>query len=169
MAFTTHFAERVRGYLADPGRWRALPGEVRGWLATQQARSTLPAADQLLIETFPRRGREFLVVYAFVGWNAHQTLGMLLTRRMERHGLRPLGFNASDYMLAIWSLEPAPRPRGAVRCRHPGRGARALDGGLEPAEAHVQERRRGFRADRAAPSRAREERPPAHGQLRPDL
>jgi ATP-dependent Lhr-like helicase len=50
------------------------------------------------------------VVYAFAGWNAHQTLGMLLTRRMERQGLRPLGFNASDYMLAIWSLEPVPDP-----------------------------------------------------------
>ena len=58
-----------------------------------------------MIETFPRRGREFLVVYAFVGWNAHQTLGMLLTRRMERFGLKPLGFNASDYMLAIATAE----------------------------------------------------------------
>jgi ATP-dependent Lhr-like helicase len=110
MAFTTHLAERVRGYLADPRRWRALPGEIREWLDMQQARSVLPEPDQLLIETFPRRGREFLVAYAFAGWNAHQTLGMLLTRRMERQGLRPLGFNANDYMLAIWSLEPAPDP-----------------------------------------------------------
>jgi ATP-dependent Lhr-like helicase len=110
MAFTTHLAERVRGYLADPARWRGLPAEVLEWLRMQQARSVLPARDELLIETFPRRGREFLVVYAFAGWNAHQTLGMLLTRRMERLGLRPLGFNASDYMLAIWSLEPVPEP-----------------------------------------------------------
>jgi ATP-dependent Lhr-like helicase len=35
---------------------------------------------------------------------------MLLTRRMERFGLKPLGFNASDYMLAIWSLEPVTDP-----------------------------------------------------------
>ncbi|HEX6111066.1 MAG TPA: ligase-associated DNA damage response DEXH box helicase, partial [Geminicoccaceae bacterium] len=110
MAFTTHLADRVRGYLADPGRWRALPGEVEEWLDIQRARSILPDPDQLLIETFPRRGREFLVVYAFAGWNAHQTLGMLLTRRMERQGLRPLGFSASDYMLAVWSLKAAPGP-----------------------------------------------------------
>jgi len=110
MAFTTHLAERVRGYLAAPARWRGLPAEVLEWLRVQQARSMLPASDELLIETFPRRGREFLVIYAFAGWNAHQTLGMLLTRRMERQGLRPLGFNASDYMLAIWSLEPVPEP-----------------------------------------------------------
>jgi ATP-dependent Lhr-like helicase len=70
----------------------------------------MPKADELLIETFPRRGREFLVVYSFVGWNAHQTLGMLLTRRMERLGLKPMGFNASDYMVAIWGLEPVPDP-----------------------------------------------------------
>jgi ATP-dependent Lhr-like helicase len=32
---------------------------------------------------------------------------MLLTRRMERLGLRPLGFVASDYVLAVWSLRAA--------------------------------------------------------------
>jgi len=31
---------------------------------------------------------------------------MLLTKRMERAGLRPLGFVASDYVLAVWSVEP---------------------------------------------------------------
>jgi ATP-dependent Lhr-like helicase len=66
----------------------------------------LPAPDELLVETFPRRGRHFLVAYAFAGRNAHQTLGMLLTRRMERRGLRPLGFSASDYCLAVWGLAP---------------------------------------------------------------
>jgi ATP-dependent helicase Lhr and Lhr-like helicase len=110
MAFTTHLSARVRGYLADPARWQGLPEEVLEWLRLQRARSVLPAADQLLVETFPRRGRHFMVSYAFVGWNAHQTLGMLLTRRMERFGLKPLGFNASDYMLAIWSLEPVADP-----------------------------------------------------------
>jgi ATP-dependent Lhr-like helicase len=110
MPFTTHLSDRVRGYLSDPQRWRDLPGDVLEWLQLQQARSILPKAGELLIETFPRRSREFLVVYAFVGWNGHQTLGMLLTRRMERMGLKPLGFNASDYMLAIWGLEPVLDP-----------------------------------------------------------
>ena len=110
MAFTTHLAARVRGYLAEPERWQGLPKAVLDWLRLQQERSVLPRADQLLVETFPRRGRHFMVSYAFVGWNAHQTLGMLLTRRMERLGLKPLGFNASDYMLAIWSLEPVSDP-----------------------------------------------------------
>jgi ATP-dependent Lhr-like helicase len=51
-----------------------------------------------------------MVVYAFVGWNGHQTLAMLLTRRMERLGLKPIGFNASDYILCIWGLEPVADP-----------------------------------------------------------
>jgi ATP-dependent Lhr-like helicase len=110
MAFTTHLSDRVRGYLADPARWQGLPADVLEWLELQRARSVMPAADELLIETFPRAGREYLVIYSFAGWNAHQTLGMLLTRRMERRGLKPLGFNASDYMVAIWGLTPVPDP-----------------------------------------------------------
>jgi ATP-dependent helicase Lhr and Lhr-like helicase len=110
MAFTTHLAARVRGYLAEPERWQGLPDEVVQWLRLQGGRSVLPGADQLLVETFPRRARHYMVSYAFVGWNAHQTLGMLLTRRMERLGLKPLGFSASDYMLAIWSLAPVTDP-----------------------------------------------------------
>jgi ATP-dependent Lhr-like helicase len=110
MAFTTHLSDRVRGYLAEPARWQGLPAVVLEWLELQRARSVMPGSDELLIETFPRAGREYLVVYSFVGWNAHQTLGMLLTRRMERLGLKPLGFNASDYMVAIWGLAPVPDP-----------------------------------------------------------
>src|SRR5207302_1985192 len=33
-----------------------------------------------------------------------QTLGMLLTRRLERARLRPLGFMANEYALAVWGL-----------------------------------------------------------------
>ncbi len=54
----------------------------------------------------PAAARHYLVAYCFAGRNAHQTLGMLLTRRMERRGLRPLGFVASDYCIATWGAEP---------------------------------------------------------------
>ncbi len=69
----------------------------------QEQRSELPGPDDLLVETFPRNGRWFLVAYCFEGRNAHQTLGMLLTRRMERFGYAPLGFVATDYVIATWS------------------------------------------------------------------
>ena len=107
LPLTTHLAQRVRSMLCEPDRWRSMPTPVYEWLQLQRERSVLPDATGLLVETFPRGGREFLVAYCFEGRNAHQTLGMLLTRRMERAGLAPLGFVATDYVLAVWSLRPA--------------------------------------------------------------
>ncbi len=107
LPLTTHLAHRVRALLADPATWSDLPQPVREWLDLQRARSSFPDRDGLLVETFPRAGREFLVAYTFEGRNAHQTLGMLLTRRMERAGLSPLGFVATDYVLAVWSRRQA--------------------------------------------------------------
>ena len=101
---STHLARRVRGMLADPHTWKGLPTPVAEWLGLQQAASALPGIEDVLIETFPRRSRHFLVAYPFEGRLAHQTLGMLLTRRLERAGARPLGFVANDYGLALWGL-----------------------------------------------------------------
>ena len=100
---TTNLAARVRAMLHDPASWAAFPEQVRDWLALQQERSTLPGPNDLLVEVFPRNGRWYTVAYCFEGRNAHQTLGMLLTRRMERAGTAPLGFVATDYVIAVWS------------------------------------------------------------------
>jgi len=107
LPLSTYLADGVRAILAEPRRWHGLPADVREWLRLQEWRSVLPDRRGLLVETFPRNGREYLVAYPFEGRNAHQTLGMLLTRRMERAGLAPLGFVATDYLLAVWSLSPA--------------------------------------------------------------
>src|SRR6185312_840899 len=83
------------------------PPDVKEWLELQRRASVLPDPHGLLVESFPRGdGREYTVAYCFEGRNAHQTLGMLLTRRMERMGLKPLGFVATDYVLGIWGLRP---------------------------------------------------------------
>jgi ATP-dependent Lhr-like helicase len=110
MPLSTNLAARVRGFLADPSAWHRFPDDVREWLEIQTRRSTLPRPDQLLVETFPREGRHYMVAYSFEGWNAHQSLGMLVTRRMETHGLRPLGFVANDYAIACYSLDPVTDP-----------------------------------------------------------
>ncbi len=107
LPLTTHLAERVRGLLSKPATWKHFPAPVHEWLDAQKDRSFLPDAKGLLIETFPRGDKHFLVAYCFEGRNAHQTLGMLLTKRMERAGLKPLGFVATDYVLAVWSIEEA--------------------------------------------------------------
>lgn len=103
MPLTTNLADRVRGLLQDPKTWHVFPPSVHEWLALQNWRSRMPRRDDLLIETFPRGDRWYLVAYCFEGRNAHQTLGMLVTRRMERLGYAPLGFVATDYVLATWS------------------------------------------------------------------
>ena len=51
-----------------------------------------------------------MAAYSFAGRNAHQTLGLLLTRRMEDLGLAPLGFVANDYALTCWGLYPVDDP-----------------------------------------------------------
>ena len=101
---STFLAGRVREMLADSGAWGKLPMPVGEWLRIQNWRSVIPASGQLLVETFPRGSREFLVCYPFEGRLAHQTLGMLITRRLERLRLRPLGFVANEYALAVWGL-----------------------------------------------------------------
>ncbi|HEY1614262.1 MAG TPA: ligase-associated DNA damage response DEXH box helicase [Rhizomicrobium sp.] len=101
---STFLAGRVREMLANPRVWGQLPAPVGEWLRIQEWRSLIPEPGQLLVETFPRGSREFLVCYPFEGRLAHQTLGMLLTRRLERLRLRPLGFTANEYALAIWGL-----------------------------------------------------------------
>jgi len=101
---STYLAARVRALLATPDAWRGLPSQVREWLEIQQWRSLLPKAGDLLVETFPRGGKYYLVCYPFEGRLAHQTLGMLLTRRLERARMKPLGFVANEYALAVWGL-----------------------------------------------------------------
>jgi ATP-dependent Lhr-like helicase len=101
---STYLAERVR-HLLDNGRaWRGLPEQVRDWLSVQKEVSQVPAVRELLVETFPRGNRHYLICYPFEGRLAHQTLGMLLTRRLERARARPLGFVANEYAIAVWAL-----------------------------------------------------------------
>ncbi|WP_047307501.1 MULTISPECIES: ligase-associated DNA damage response DEXH box helicase [Rhodopseudomonas] len=101
---STYLAARVRGLLADKRTWKGLPDQVRDWLALQTKASRVPGRSELVVETFPRAAKYYLVCYPFEGRLAHQTLGMLLTRRLERARARPLGFVANEYALAVWGL-----------------------------------------------------------------
>jgi len=102
---STFLAARVRAMLSNKRSWRGLPAQVREWLTLQAKRSIIPKADEMLIETFPRGGKHYMVVYPFEGRLAHQTLGMLLTRRLERLGKKPIGFVASEYAMSVWGFE----------------------------------------------------------------
>ena len=102
---STFLADRVRRMIHDPAEWKHLPDPVREWFEIQELRSVIPPPDHLLVETFPRVDRHYLVSYPFEGRLAHQTLGMLVTRRLERAGAKPAGFVASEYAMAVWGME----------------------------------------------------------------
>jgi ATP-dependent helicase Lhr and Lhr-like helicase len=110
MPISTHLADRVREMLVDRAGWARFPDDVREWLEVQDWRSHLPAPGRLLVESFPHRDLAYTAFYTFEGWNANQSLGMLVTRRMEDRGLGPLGFVATDYTLIVWALQPAHDP-----------------------------------------------------------
>jgi ATP-dependent Lhr-like helicase len=101
---STFLADRVRRIISDPKSWKQLPEQAQEWLHWQRLRSRIPKPDEMLVETFPRGSRFYLVAYPFEGRLAHQTLGMLLTRRLERLGKMPLGFVASEYALSVWAM-----------------------------------------------------------------
>ena len=111
LPLSQNLAESVRHLLSDETMWQHLPQDVSWWLSLQRRRSGIPSPDKLLVESFKRGQKYYLVAYCFEGRNAHQTLGMLLTRRMERLGFGPLGFVATDYAVAVWSVHPVASPQ----------------------------------------------------------
>ncbi|WP_086738533.1 ligase-associated DNA damage response DEXH box helicase [Erythrobacter colymbi] len=110
LPLTTHLSTRVQGLLSDRAGWGRFPDDVREWLEMQDYRSRLPAPGELLVESFPHGGKHYTAYYTFEGWNANQSLGMLITRRMEDRGLLPGGFVANDYCLAVWGLRAVENP-----------------------------------------------------------
>ena len=137
-ATSTQLSARILDLFAR-GDWSALPSHTAAWLGLQRDVSRLPRAGRLLIESFPHEGRAHTCVYGFAGRNAQQTLGLLLTKRMEEMGLAPLGFVATDYATLIWGLDP-------VEDAAPLFDAGALRQGLETWLAGNAVMKRTFRA-----------------------
>ncbi|MGJ8618615.1 MAG: DNA ligase-associated DEXH box helicase, partial [Sulfitobacter sp.] len=110
-ATSTQLSARIQRLFTQE-TWPELPAHTAQWLHLQRDVSQLPQPGRLLIESFTHDGREQTVIYGFAGRNGMQTLGLLLTKRMEELGLNPLGFVATDYATLIWGLDaitdPAP-------------------------------------------------------------
>lgn len=103
-ATSTQLSQRILHYLQAEA-WPDLPAHTADWLHLQRQLSRLPEPGRLLVETFERDGRQNMCVYGFAGRNAQQTLGLLLTKRMEDMDLAPMGFVSSDYATLIWGLD----------------------------------------------------------------
>ncbi|MDA8870719.1 DNA ligase-associated DEXH box helicase, partial [Rhizobiaceae bacterium] len=102
---STYLAAHVREMISDPKLWPGLPPQVSEWLTVQSRKSIIPKPHEMLVETFPRGPKHYLIAYAFEGQLAHQTLAMLLTKRLERASAHPIGFVATDYVVSIWASE----------------------------------------------------------------
>jgi ATP-dependent helicase Lhr and Lhr-like helicase len=109
MPLSTFLADGVRALLARPEDWRTLPGDVREWLDLQARFSAIPDPDRLLVEHFLEQRLFRTLFYTFAGRKANQTLGMLITKRMERLGLKPISFQITDYGLVVSGLSPIHR------------------------------------------------------------
>jgi len=106
---STVLSHRVLRML-QAGSWPELPQHTSAWLELQRDVSQMPSPDHLLVESFACAGRQFSCYYGFAGRNALQTLGLLVTRRMEISGRNPLGFVATDYALLVWGLDKIADP-----------------------------------------------------------
>ncbi|WP_458792846.1 ligase-associated DNA damage response DEXH box helicase [Yoonia sp. MH D7] len=110
-ATSTQLSERILAIFAEPD-WPQLPAHTAAWLQTQRSISQLPQSGRILVESFRHDDKAYTCFYGFAGRNAQQTLGLLLTQRMEQTGLHPLGFVATDYATLVWGLDaitdPAP-------------------------------------------------------------
>ncbi|WP_375266178.1 ligase-associated DNA damage response DEXH box helicase [Planktotalea sp.] len=108
-ATSTQLSQRIlRMFQQD--EWPDLPAHTADWLTLQKDVSILPRPGRLLIESFPHEHRSHTVVYGFAGRNAQQTLGLLLSKRMEELGYDPLGFVATDHATLFWGLSPVKDP-----------------------------------------------------------
>ncbi len=116
-ANSTQLSQRILRLFDQPD-WPNLPGHTAEWLELQRKFSKLPEADRILVESFPHEGRHHLCAYGFAGRNAMQTLGMLMTQRMEDLGLQPLGFVATDYATLVWGLEQVHDPTPLFQAEH---------------------------------------------------
>ena len=108
LPLSTELSIEVRKLLSKKQFWKNFPNQINEWLKLQSQFSNLPSLNGLLVETFPRlmRGKKrfFLICYTFEGRNANQTLGFLMSKKMQRIGYKPISFVATDYALAIWSI-----------------------------------------------------------------
>ena len=108
LPLSSELSFQVRSLISKEKNWKNLPSQISEWLKLQLKFSNIPSPEELLVETFPRKiknkKRYFLICYSFEGRNANQTLGFLISKRMQRMGYKPIGFVATEYALAIWSM-----------------------------------------------------------------
>ena len=107
MPLSTKLSSRVLSVLNNQNEWKILPKNIKNWLKLQKKESNIPPYKGLLIEYFERKKKNiienFYILYTFEGKNANQTLGFILSKKLENFNINSLGFVTSDYALALWT------------------------------------------------------------------
>ncbi len=106
MPLSTFLADEVRQLINQPQAWSVFSPKVKEWLLLQQKYSLIPGPKAILVEQFPYKKKNCLVIYSFEGRRANHSLGMLMSRRMESLQLKPISFTTTDYSLAILTFKP---------------------------------------------------------------
>ena len=106
MPISTKLADKVINIINNEKEWQTFPKLIIEWLKLQKKRSKLPKSNELLIEFFPYKEKKikqyYYLFYTFQGYNVNNTLGFVLSNRIRKLGIKPLGFVCTDYVLAIW-------------------------------------------------------------------
>jgi ATP-dependent helicase Lhr and Lhr-like helicase len=111
MPLSSELAASMRARLeeARTGVYRGPEMEsIRPLLELQARWSSVPAADELLVERLRTREGHHLFLFPFEGRLVHEGLAALLAHRIAR--IRPISFTlaANDYGIELLSPEPAP-------------------------------------------------------------
>ena len=105
MPLSTELASRVIKIINERAYWKKFPSTINCWLELQNKRSLLPSKNGILIEYFPRNkstmNEIYYLFYTFEGSNANQTLGFIISKKLESADIKALGFVCTDYALAI--------------------------------------------------------------------
>ena len=106
MPLSTKLAFRVIELINNKDKWKKLPSTIITWLESQKNNSILPPQNGMLIESFPRNidsmNEVYYLFYTFEGSNVNQTLGFVISKKLEFQGIKALGFVCTDYALAMW-------------------------------------------------------------------
>ena len=174
---STYLADQVRGMLADPRRWKALPEQVADWLRLQADVSVLAQARRpagrdvsarrtVLHDRLSVRGAACAPDARHA---AHTAAGAVrrAAARLRRHRLCARRLGAGRSGRDVQGRKTV--SRRTLRRGHAGRRPRRLARGQLDAQAYLPRLRPDLRADREALSRPGKERPSGYRVGRSDL
>ena len=103
---SSKLSKKIVKILNNEKEWKSFPKNVVEWLKFQKEQSVIPSSNSLLIESFERNNKKisenYYIFYTFLGYNANQTLGFIISKRLDKKDITALGFICNDIALVLW-------------------------------------------------------------------